>query len=143
MAMRFRDHGTRRTYLGQLDLIERDKFCENCGSLGHITARCTKRDDAVMGTETPGRNGEYQGPLEVRHLPPGFSFAENPFELTRPSPMTGQVWRSPNGMLFAIHAVEDGMVTIKRLKLGSAGICVFPRVPLARFTARYRFVRAR
>jgi hypothetical protein len=96
-----------------------------------------------MGTATPGRNGEYVGPLKVRHLPPGFSFTDQPFAVVRPNPVPGQVWRSPNGMLFAVHAIEDGMVLIRRTKMTCEGKSVFPRVPLARFTARYRFVRGR
>jgi len=134
---------SRRRYRSSLDFIMDEPCCENCGSPLHKTARCTNRDDALMGVSLPGRNGEYQGPLPVRHLPPGFSFTDNPFAVVSSAqPAAGQVWRSPNGMLFAIHAVDESMVTIRRVKLGGA-TNMFPRVPLTRFIARYRFVRAR
>jgi hypothetical protein len=131
-------------YRSSLDFIMDEPCCENCGSPLHKTARCRNRDDAVMGTASPGRNGEYTGPLPVRHLPPGFSFTENPFAVVGSAkPAPGQVWRSPNGMLFAIHAIESGVVIIRRTSSNGASTPGFPRVPLLRFKARYRFVRAR
>jgi hypothetical protein len=141
--MALREAGERRRPCTSF-AADHDEPCANCGSYRHITARCTHRDDAVEGTSIPGHNGRYEGPLEVRHLPPGFSFTDQPFAVVRPTPTAGQVWRSPNGMLFAVHAIEDGVVIIRRTSIRlSGGTPGFPRVPLARFTARYRFVRGR
>jgi len=124
-------------------LADHGEACANCGSYRHITARCTKRDDAVEGTRFPGRNGAYEGPLEVRYLPPGFSFTDRIGERGVPEPARGQVWRSPTAKLFRIDSVEGGMVRliVRTIRTRSGDGHTQVRVKLGTLLARWTFAR--
>jgi hypothetical protein len=139
--MALREAGERRRPCTSF-AADHDEPCANCGSYRHITARCTHRDDAVEGTSIPGHNGRYEGPLEVRHLPPGFSYIDRAGVPEPIEPACDQVWRSPTGKLFRIAWVGEDMVMLRIQVLNWRGRSDhFTRAKLATLRARWSFVR--
>jgi len=142
--MALREVGDHRRTAEDHFFADHGEACANCGSYRHITARCTKRDDAVEGTQFPGHNGPYRGDRPVIEVPPGFSFTDRIGERGIPEPARGQVWRSPVGKLFRISSVEGGVVTLQvRLINRRSGVGSYStKVKLGHFLARWTFARA-
>lgn len=92
-------------------------LCETCGSREHSTALCMRRDDIVLGVETPSANGEYKGKLPVRVLPPGFSYLSRYAGEPLPKVAKGQLWKKKNGtsgFTWIVIKVERGFVSLWR-----------------------------
>jgi hypothetical protein len=88
--------------------------CETCGSRLHATASCRHRDDIAFGTVTASQNGEYRGPLKVRIIPPGWSYAEAAAVIEHREIKPQQTWRHPLGRRYLVIRVVGGMVHLAR-----------------------------
>jgi hypothetical protein len=87
--------------------------CETCGSRLHGTASCRHRDDIAFGTVTASHNGEYRGPLKVRLIPPGWSYAEATAIVDRREIRPGQIWQHPLGRRYLVIRVADCSVHLR------------------------------
>jgi hypothetical protein len=88
-------------------------ICETCGSRLHGTASCRHRDDIAFGTVTPSQNGEYRGPLKVRIIPPGWSYAEAATMVDHREIKPQQTWQHPLGRRYIVIRVADGAVHLR------------------------------
>lgn len=93
--------------------------CAICGSATHLTIGCRHRDDQLNGhrepvdLSTPAANGTYSGPLEVKVLPPGFSFLDRYAGSPLPRVLPGQRWHSPEGVRHRVVKVTGQLVTLR------------------------------
>jgi hypothetical protein len=92
----------------------RTNICQTCGSHDHTTSGCTKRDDQTLGTRTPVHNGEYDGPLTVRTIPPGWSFLDRYAGLKLARIEAGQRWYAPDATLYIVDRVVGQLIQLER-----------------------------
>jgi hypothetical protein len=92
----------------------KQQLCQTCGSWEHSTSGCTKRDDQTLGTRTPVHNGEYDGPLTVRTIPPGWSFLDRYAGLKLARIEAGQRWYAPDATLYIVDRVVGQLIQLER-----------------------------
>ena len=92
--------------------------CPGCGSL-HRAVECPDLNEASLASDavdlsTRPANGEYAGPLEVKVIPPGFSFLSRYAGARLPAVDVGQMWYSPDCLPFLVRSVRGQQVTLRR-----------------------------